>query len=310
MATSEESTPDPPVQSFSETGQGWWGEGIAPLRASGERTEYPTRVLAVAQNQRGEVVTSPVAHQLTAGGGKPGEGYAAVISSSDEPTTSAGSSSSGVGPGPAAPDASQMSMFSAADHPVRTGRSLDAVRAWLDSAPGSSSSSPASLVSSLPAGFSLRTSLAYCPPARAGSADPLTGRTRKTREPSQVTLDEIIAAPISPPSSRNSAVSGRPSPPMAGGTPELAADPREPWPGGFWTLNGSESPRGAAVCSLSSIVEAPHPGLRRYFLTARACQGILRRAARRGRDLPAPLQAALTAAAQAAPTRIEPKPGL
>lgn len=34
---------------------------------------------AVSQNQRGEVVLSDYAHQLTTGGGKPGDGYPAVL---------------------------------------------------------------------------------------------------------------------------------------------------------------------------------------------------------------------------------------
>lgn len=40
------------------------------------RVAYPA--VGFAQNQRGEVVESSYSHQLTAGGGKPGEGYAAV----------------------------------------------------------------------------------------------------------------------------------------------------------------------------------------------------------------------------------------
>lgn len=50
--------------------------------------------------------------------------------------------------------------------------------------------------------------------------------------------------------------------------------------GGCWTLSISESPSAAAVCSLSEVLEmdaAP-----KYFLSARACQGILNRASRRG----------------------------
>lgn len=34
--------------------------------------------LSFAENQRAEVVETPYAHQLTKGGGKPGQGYAAV----------------------------------------------------------------------------------------------------------------------------------------------------------------------------------------------------------------------------------------
>jgi len=64
-------------------------------------------------------------------------------------------------------------------------------------------------------------------------------------------------------------------------------------PTGCWTLSTSEFPNAAAVCSLSDILESPGPHLRKYFLSAKAAQGILRRAAKRGRVLPAALQTAL-----------------
>ena len=66
-----------------------------------------------------------------------------------------------------------------------------------------------------------------------------------------------------------------------------------------WTLNGSEWPNDAAVCSLSDTLEigvVPH----RFFLSAKACAGILRRAGKRGKALPAALAAALTAVASPA----------
>lgn len=60
--------------------------------------------------------------------------------------------------------------------------------------------------------------------------------------------------------------------------------------------NISEWPRDAAVCSLSEVLEAgPLPP--RYFLSAKACKGILRRAEKRGKDLPEALRAALAAVA-------------
>jgi hypothetical protein len=68
-------------------------------------------------------------------------------------------------------------------------------------------------------------------------------------------------------------------------------------PTGFLTLNGLESPSDVAVCSLSHTLET---GVvpQRYFLSEKACSGILRRAEKRGKKLPAQLQDALTAAAQ------------
>ena len=66
--------------------------------------------------------------------------------------------------------------------------------------------------------------------------------------------------------------------------------------GGFSTLNISEWPNDAAVCSLSQILETgPIP--QRFFLSAKACQGILRRAEKRGKELPEQLARALKAVA-------------
>lgn len=67
-------------------------------------------------------------------------------------------------------------------------------------------------------------------------------------------------------------------------------------PGGYLTLNISEWPSAAAVCSLSEVLETDVP--HKFFLSARAAQGILRRAERRGRDLPQSLAAALTELAE------------
>lgn len=52
-----------------------------------------------------------------------------------------------------------------------------------------------------------------------------------------------------------------------------------------------ESPKDGVESYLSQILEdTPHP---KYFLSAKACLGILDRAARRGKDLPEALKAAL-----------------
>ena len=63
--------------------------------------------------------------------------------------------------------------------------------------------------------------------------------------------------------------------------------------GGAWTLNIGESPKEGTECSLSQILDkggvAP-----KYFLSSRACQGILNRAAKRGKPLPEVLKAVLT----------------
>jgi hypothetical protein len=55
-------------------------------------------------------------------------------------------------------------------------------------------------------------------------------------------------------------------------------------PGGYLTLNISDWPNAAAVCSLSQVLETAVP--QAYFLSPKAARGILRRAEKRGRVLP------------------------
>ena len=66
-----------------------------------------------------------------------------------------------------------------------------------------------------------------------------------------------------------------------------------------WTLSTSEWPSDAAVCSLSDTLET---GVvpQRFFLSAKACAGILRRAEKRGKALPPALEQALRSVAGAA----------
>lgn len=69
--------------------------------------------------------------------------------------------------------------------------------------------------------------------------------------------------------------------------------------GSYWTLNITERPRIPRPTKLSQILETnPDP---KYRLSRKACQGILNRAERRGKELPKELKAALTA--QATPSR-------
>jgi hypothetical protein len=63
-------------------------------------------------------------------------------------------------------------------------------------------------------------------------------------------------------------------------------------PTGFLTLNTSEWPNDAAVCSLSDTLETGTVP-QRFYLSATACAGILRRAEKRGKMLPSALQQAL-----------------
>jgi hypothetical protein len=64
----------------------------------------------------------------------------------------------------------------------------------------------------------------------------------------------------------------------------------------FWTLNTSEYPSAAAASSLSDVLETGELP-QRYYLSGRACRGILRRAEKRGKMLPPPLAHALMAVA-------------
>ena len=64
-----------------------------------------------------------------------------------------------------------------------------------------------------------------------------------------------------------------------------------PLPGVCWTRSTSESLRDASVSTLSSILEANAPA--KLYLSQKACQGLLLRAEKRGKDIPAPLKAAL-----------------
>ena len=83
---------------------------------------------------------------------------------------------------------------------------------------------------------------------------------------------------------------------MAGKTPALHLAPKGSSNGSYWTRSSSESRKGAVVCSLSEMLETG-PIDPRYYLTEKACRGILRRAEKRGKTLPPPLEAALRAVA-------------
>ena len=74
-------------------------------------------------------------------------------------------------------------------------------------------------------------------------------------------------------------------------------------PGVSMTLNIGESPNGERGSTLSQILQRSVP--EKYCLSERACAGILRRAEKRGKELPAMLKEALEEVVQLAsrPTR-------
>lgn len=63
--------------------------------------------------------------------------------------------------------------------------------------------------------------------------------------------------------------------------------------GECWTLSFSESPSAAGESLLWQVLE--QDVAQKYYLSPRACQGILRRAEKRGRELPENLRQALEA---------------
>ena len=81
---------------------------------------------------------------------------------------------------------------------------------------------------------------------------------------------------------------------------------------GFSMRNMSESTalpeqflNDEGVCSLSEILETGDVP-QQYYLSAKACKGILRRAAKRGKELPRPLREALQAVALTGSTQTPP----
>ena len=86
---------------------------------------------------------------------------------------------------------------------------------------------------------------------------------------------------------------------VGGKKPEWLSETTDLSSGECLTLNSSEwnhiperFPSDGAVCSLSSILETG-PIAPRYFLSGKACAGILRRAEKRGKALPHSLKSAL-----------------
>jgi len=155
------------------------------------------------------------------------------------------------------------------DPPAKTSAWLDNVKDWMAQGADCSGINAVSLISQLPVGFCGRTSLVLCPPTEVLILLPCCGGS-----PAHI-----------------------PGCPMEDGTPAgWWLDPRGGASGGCLTLNGSEWPSDAAVCSLSQVLEN-HVDLK-YCLSPKACLGVLRRAERRGRQLPLLLQQALERVAQ------------
>lgn len=154
----------------------------------------------------------------------------------------------------------QLSMFSAEEHPASLSATPDSALDWMTRVVNSCSPLVPLLQGIAPAGWFGRTSPASC----------------------QATEDGTLV-----PSSGSWASSGMGSP-TAFWTLSLCE----------WTATLAPSHSDGSVCSLSDVLETGEVP-QRYFLSARACAGILRRAEARGRALPPHLHAALRVVAEA-----------
>jgi len=155
------------------------------------------------------------------------------------------------------------------DPPAKTSQWLDNVKDWMAQGADCSGTNAVSLIRQLPVGFSGRTSLELCPPTKALTSLPCCGDS-----PAHT-----------------------PGCPMEDGTPAVWwSDPNGGLSGGCLTLNGSEWPNDAVVSSLSQALEQNVDP--KYCLSPKGCSGVLRRAERRGRQLPLLLQQALERVAQ------------
>ena len=78
---------------------------------------------------------------------------------------------------------------------------------------------------------------------------------------------------------------------LFGDTPDASWETVSRLHGACWTLNTGECPKDVKESSLSAILEADAP--QKYSLSAKACLGILKRAEKRGKKIPALLWEAL-----------------
>ena len=173
----------------------------------------------------------------------------------------------------------QISMFSSEDHRARASVSQDSERDWMIRVATSCSPMVPLLNDIAPVGWYGRTSPASSP----------------------VTEDETLRHFwASSPGSTSS------PPPMGGETAGWSQESPKPTAshGECLTLNSSEwtatlapSPSDGGVCSLSDILEATGDVPQRFYLSAKACRGMLRRAEKRGKQLPPALESALVSVA-------------
>ena len=176
----------------------------------------------------------------------------------------------------------QTSMFSLEEHPANHSRSLDSEKDLMIRVVTSPSHLLRLLHDIAPAGWSGRTSPAY---SRVAEDETLQRFWACSREQW----------------SKSHPADGRPQ----DSSPEFLTPTESRTE--CLTLSIAEFPSGGVASSLSDILETTDLP-QRYFLSSRACAGILRRAARRGKELPAALLAALESVAGVQPREETPSP--
>jgi len=271
---SAEWTTDSPELGFdtpSSVSQILGGEKSSPITSPESRS---TRTYALSENQRGELLLTDVAHQLTSGGGKPGQGYPAVLTYAMSPEA----------------ERSGEALTPSADAEGRVRLRPPSFGLYVEESPTLQSGRPPSICSV--ADSPAKTSALPGNEPDSQATDPASS----TSSPESLSLFDPDGF-----SSRTYPVS---SLAMAVGTSEQSLE-RWPtsgtaWPGGFSTHATSECRSDEGGCSssepsLTEILEPPQNVAAKYSLSARAASGILRRAQKRGRTLPQHLADALQA---------------
>jgi len=187
---------------------------------------------------------------------------------------------------------------SAEDGPVRIYPWRDAARAWMAHVRGCSGMSCGWPASCAHAGSFSRTSPVSCLPSALarvtipasgqaelfGADDGRSGTESASSLPMSIT--PLRAVPASADAWESTEGQWVPS-------SGRWSDSGMAFAGECWTLSTSESPSDVTVSSLPDVLETG-PHLSKYFLSPKAATGILRRAARRGRELPPHLAIALS----------------
>lgn len=186
-----------------------------------------------------------------------------------------------VGPSPIVPSAAVLQTWRSAIHDARGEISRLCAgprrggREWTMCVPARSDDSDLVLATGLTAGESAITTVQHLTAEVA--------RLREENERLHAGITDAVEALREPPSLF----------PRTDGEVRVWSLARPEWPlGACWMPNGSASP-SAAVVSLSSVLEPAASIPQRYYLSPKACAGILRRAEKRGKVLPPALREAL-----------------